>query len=316
VTNYQQQATNAYRERIKQAVWADTEGSWDAAAKVLYEAFYEETADEHWVFETMADANKKPWRKAAFEICNFLAEKLGATALRPAQEETSESVVPNANTRRCIEAYKRRIYGAISGPKEAANYWDKAAAKLRYDYRNASGESTSVGFGAIPEGEKDPWRVAACDFATWIAEQLGETVVDAKPEDFQDDERKLLDIKLGLAPQKQDDNQMDGRLRHKMIAANAFLKALAEVGLIGNLNGTTKVTIVAKAWEDVQIVQEICADERLLAASPKLVDAVITQTEPTVTDFENWASRNPDGLDRLIRQYDRIHGTSGMRRVR
>ena len=312
MTDYQQQATNAYRELLKQAVWSNTEDSWEAAAKVLYEAFTEaDASDQNWVYETLPPEKRKTWRMAAFAFCDFLAESLGKKAVRPSQEEASESVVPNANTRRCIEAYKRRIYDAISGPKESANFWDKAAAKLRYDHRKAFGESTPLGYGAIPEGERDSWRDAACDFATWIAEQLGETVVDAKPEDFQDDERKVLDIKLGLAPQESEPPK-----RPKVVTPYALLEAFVDAGIFKKDDFVQRV-VIDITWKDVpKMYVEYAADQRMLNVVQTLAGIEISKATPSDEDLEQWVEAHPQQFENWVKRYDRIHGTSGMRRVR
>lgn len=228
-------------------------------------------------------------------------------ALSETQEERDPITGRNEHQQECVYKYRERIRDAIASTPPA-NMWNKAAARIRYIYQDAFGQGHLDGFASLTDEERAQWRVIAYEIVDWIAECLGDTVLEAKAENFQDDERVLLDIGPLSTEQKQDDagqwHPQAGRLRHKLIMGNDFIKALAEAGIIGNVQCTESVTVFAKAWEDIVITQKMFGDERLL-------DQV--GNAPSDEEIQEYLDKNPKALNGALKVYLRIHNLTGVR---
>lgn len=216
MTDYQQQATNAYRERIKQAVWAGEENeSWDAAARTLYEAFQTiDSPDQQWVYETLPQNKKKAWRAAAFRMVDFLAHRLGAT------------------------------------------------------------------------------------------------VLTAPPENFQDDERAILDGTAKSRPEPE-----KPRSRPRPITGRKFAQHLADIGVIQNLDNTARIVIDIRHDGGIVIHQEMLGDDRLLDVAMTLEGVKITHPDPSAEQIRTWLDEHPREFDAMTRRYDRAHGTTAWRKL-
>lgn len=183
-------------------------------------------------------------------------------------EERDEITGRTRHQQHCVDAYRERIRDAIEG-KPPANIWDKAAARIRYIYQDAFGQGHLIGFAGITDEERAQWRVIAYQTVEWLAEALGDTVMDAKTENFQDDERVLLD--MSPAPEKQEPK------KPQVLLSRHFLKALEDAGILSHLDMTSSVTIIANAGDIVTIRQDMVGDDRLLDLAQTLGGAVRKQ---------------------------------------
>ena len=212
----------------------------------------------------------------------------------------------NKHQQHCVDAYRERIRDAVASTPPT-NMWDKTAARIRYVWQDAFGQGHMTGFVGITPEERDQWRAIAYEMVEWFAEALGDTVLDAKVENFQDDERVLLDISPdpgNIQPDPQPE-QIDGRLNYKLIMGNAFIQSLADAGIIGNPKCTESVTVFAKAWEDVVITQKLYGDERMLYQ---------VGNAPSDEEIQAYLDKNPRALNGALKQYLRIHCLTGVRR--
>lgn len=205
-----------------------------------------------------------------------------------------------------VVAYKERIREAICGDSDKPGHvWDKPAAALLYAWNQATGNDGN-GYASLSDHDKKLHRETAFAFADWIAEQLGQTVLDAKREYFQDDERVLLDI--GPAPQKTEPK------RHKAVSSRAFVQSLADAGIISNPEWTSRVTIVAEGNDYIRITQEILGDERLLDQVANTETSTWRSDEPTPEQVQAYLENNPDRCNSALKTYLRIHNLTGVRR--
>lgn len=165
-------------------------------------------------------------------------------------------------------AYMERIRQAVTSSADYPNFWDRAAAALRYQWQEAAHEGHGRRYASLDEDGKKYWRDTAGGFIEWIAEQLGDTVLTATPEALQDDERNLLAAVKKPEPKKP-----------QVLLSHTFLKALAEAGIIDNLDMTSDVTIEARHGDYVQIHQGLIGDDRLLSITNALAAAKVVRHE-------------------------------------
>lgn len=207
-----------------------------------------------------------------------------------------------------VVAYKERIREAICGPEDSPHVWDKPAAALLYAWKKGSGTDGegSTGYAALSDAEKQYHRNAAFWFADWIAEQLGETVMEAARENFQDDERRFLDVskrkEMEEGPEKPSKPELP-----QVINGFKFLKALEEAGIIANAGWTSSLTITVDNLRDViKIRHELIADDRLIPATKTI--------SPSDDDIQAYLDANPEKLNGALKRYLRINGLTGVRR--